>query len=149
VENPVEKRVFIFDIGGPHTFRTIFMDGRPHPKELVPSYYGHSIGHWESDTLVVDTVGFNESFWLDRYGFPTTDKLHLTERFTRTDSDTIKYEVTIDDPGAYTAPWTSGFFLFIQSGVELFEYICQENNFASTLMIGAQESVDRTSQIVP
>jgi hypothetical protein len=149
VENPIEKRVFIFDIGGPHTFRTIFMDGRPHPKELVPSYYGHSIGHWESDTLVVDTVGFNESFWLDRYGYPTTDKLHLSERFTRTDSDTIKYEVTVDDPGAYTAPWTSGFFLFMQSGVELFEYICQENNFASTLMIGEQQSVDRTSQIVP
>jgi hypothetical protein len=61
VENTVEKRVFIFDIGGPHTFRTIFMDGRPHPKDLAPSYYGHSTGRWEGDTLVVDTIGFARS----------------------------------------------------------------------------------------
>jgi len=73
----------------------------------------------------------------------------LIERFTRTDSNTIKYEVTVDDPGAYTAPWTSGFYLFWDSGVELFEYICQENNFAGNLMVGAQESIDRTSQTVP
>src|SRR5207253_1061380 len=77
VTNTVEQRIFIFDIGGPHTFRTIFMDGRPHPKNLVASYYGHSTGRWEGDTLIVDTVGFNESFWLDRYGYPHTDKLHL------------------------------------------------------------------------
>jgi hypothetical protein len=149
VINEQDKRIFIFDIGGPHTFRTIYMDGRPHPQNLVPSYYGHSTGRWEGDTLIVDTVGFNENFWLDRYGFPSTEKLHLTERFTRTDSNTIKYEVTIDDSGAYTGPWTSGFFLFWDAGQELFEYICQENNFASDLMVGAQESVDRSSKIVP
>ena len=149
VANEENKRIFIFDIGGPHTFRTIFMDGRPHPKDFVPSYYGHSIGYWEGDTLIVDTIGFNENFWLDRYGFPSTEKLHLTERFTRTDSNTMKYEVTIDDPDAYTAPWTSGFYLFWDAGQELFEYVCQENNFAGNLMVGAQESVDRTSQIVP
>src|SRR5262245_13276056 len=149
VINDQDKRIFIFDIGGPHTFRTIYMDGRAHPQSLVPSYYGHSTGRWEDDTLIVDTVGFNENFWLDRYGFPSTEKLHLTERFTRTDSNTIKYEVTIDDSGAYTAPWTSGFFLFWDAGQELFEYICQDNNFASELMIGSQEFVDRTSRIVP
>jgi hypothetical protein len=149
VSNREAQRVYIFDIGGPHTFRTIFMDGRAHPKNPDPSYYGHSTGRWEGDTLIVDTVGFNESFWMDRYGFPTTDRLHLIERFTRTDSDTIKYDITVDDPGAYTAPWTSGFYLFWQAGVELFEYICQENNFASDLMVGAQKSVDRTSSIVP
>jgi hypothetical protein len=149
VTNQAEQRIYIFDIGGPHSFRTIFMDGRPHPKDLVSSYYGHSTGRWEGDALVVDTIGFNENFWLDRYGFPSTDKLHLIERFTRTDSITIKYEVTIDDPGAYTAPWTSGFYLFFDPGVELFEYICQENNFAGDLMVGGQASVDRTSKIVP
>jgi hypothetical protein len=149
VTNEEAKRIFIFDIGGPHTFRTVFMDGRPHPKDLVPSYYGHSTGRWEGDTLIVDTVGFNENFWLDRYGFPHTDRLHLIERFTRTDSNTIKYEVTVDDSGAYTAPWTSGFYLFWDAGLELFEYVCQENNFAGNLMVGAQESIDRTSQIVP
>ena len=149
VSNTEAQRVFIFDIGGPHSVRTIFMDGQPHPKNLVPSYYGHSIGRWEGDTLVVDTVGFNENFWLDRYGFPHTEKLRMTERFTRTDSNTMKYEVTIDDPGAYTAPWTSGFYLFWSPGQELFEYICQENNFAGELMVGAQESVERSSHIVP
>ena len=87
------------------------MDGRPHPKDLVPSYYGHSTGRWDGDTLVIDTVGFNEKFWIDRQGIPHTDKLHMTEKLTRTDYNTIKYEVTIDDPGAYTKPWTSGFNL--------------------------------------
>jgi hypothetical protein len=66
VEMPEIQRVFIFDIGGPHTFRTIYTDGRSHPKNLEPSYYGHSIGWWEGDTLVVDTVGYNEGFWIDR-----------------------------------------------------------------------------------
>jgi hypothetical protein len=108
------------------------MDGRPHPKNVVPAYYGHSTGRWEGDTLVVDTVGFGETFWLDRYGFPHTEKLHMVERITRTDSITMKYEVTIDDMGAYTAPWSSGFYLFWDPGQELFEYVCQENNFAST-----------------
>ncbi|HVG56662.1 MAG TPA: hypothetical protein VM846_19635, partial [Vicinamibacterales bacterium] len=69
-ELPDLKRVYIFDIGGPHTFRTIYLDGRGHPKNVSPTYYGHSIGWWEGDTLVIDTVGFNESFWLDRGGLP-------------------------------------------------------------------------------
>ena len=143
------KRMYIMDVGGPHTWRTIYMNAREHPQALSPSYYGHSIGHWDADTLVVDTVGFNEAFWLDREGSPHTGQLHLIEKFTRTDMRTLKYEVTIDDPGAYTAPWTGGFYLQWTPGVELFEYICQENNFASGLMLGAEESVDRGSRIVP
>ena len=137
------------DLGGPHTYRRIYLDGRPHPKDLVPSYYGHSIGRWEGDTLVIETVGFNEKFWIDRQGTPHTDKLKMTEKLTRTDSNTIKYDVTIDDPGAYTRPWTSGFTLRWTANSELFEYVCQDNNFASELMVGAQEFVDRTSKIVP
>src|SRR5215510_5096063 len=84
VINKTEQRIFIFDIGGPHTFRTIFMDGKPHPTNLTPSYYGHSTGRWDGDTLVVDTVGMNERFWLDRQGTPHTEKLHMVERLTRT-----------------------------------------------------------------
>jgi hypothetical protein len=126
---PDAQRVYVFDIGGPHSFRTIYMDGRPHPKNLTPSYYGHSIGRWDGDTLVIDAVGFNEKFWMSRDGLPHTDQLHLTERFTRTDFNTLKYEVTVDDPGAYTAPWTSGFNLRWSDGTELFEYLCQGNNF--------------------
>jgi len=149
VELEDQKRIYIFDVGGPHTFRTIFMDGREHPKDLVPSYYGHNIGHWEGDTLVVDTVGFVESFWLDRRGTPHTDKLHTIEKFTRLDAATMKYEVTIDDPGAYTAPFTGGFNLRWEDGTELFEYVCQEANYAGELMVGTAESVSRSTSIVP
>jgi hypothetical protein len=149
VDVPELKTIYIFDVAGPQTFRVIYMDGRPHPKDLFPSYYGHSIGHWEGDTLVVDTVGFNEKFWMERQGIPHTEQLHLIERFTRTDFNNIKIEVTIDDPGAYTRPWTSGFFIRWSPGVEGTEYICQENNQAGKLMVGNEEGVDRTRSIVP
>ncbi len=149
VDLPETQRVFIFDIGGPHTYRTIYMDGRTHPANVTPSHYGHSIGWWEGDTLVVDTVGFNEGFWFDRRGSPHTDQLRTLERFTRTDFATIKYEVTIDDPGAYTKPWSSGFNLRWEAGTELFEYVCQQANYAHELMVGGHDKADRTSPIVP
>jgi hypothetical protein len=128
VEMPELQRIYVFDIGGPHSFRTIYMDGRKHPKDVIPSFYGDSIGRWEGDTLVIDAIGFNEKFWMNRDGLPHTEQLHLTERFTRTDFATLKYEVTVDDPGAYTAPWTSGFTMRWTEGQELFEYVCQDNN---------------------
>ena len=143
------QRVYIFDVGGPHTYRTIYMDGRTHPSQWTPSFYGHSIGWWEGDTLVVDTTGFNEGFWLDRRGLPHTEALHTIERFTRSNAATIAYRVTVDDPGAYTAPWTANFNLRWENGTELFEYVCQQSNFADTLMVGDKSSVDRSSQIVP
>jgi hypothetical protein len=149
VDRPELKRVYIMDIGGPHTFRIIYMDRTTHPKDMAPQYYGDSIGHWEGDTLVVDTVGFNEKFWLDRFGLPTTEKLHLIEKFARINYTTMTYEVTVDDPGAYTSTWSTGFFLRWDQGQELFEYVCQDNNFAPELMLGAQKSVDRSSPIVP
>ena len=149
VEFPEFKRVYIFDIGGPHTYRTIYLDGRSHPATLEPSYYGHSIGRWEGDTLVVDTVGYNEGFWIDRRGTPHTEKLHTIERFTRTDQRTLQYELTVDDPGAYTASWKSGFNFGWSAGEELFEYVCQQANYADNLMVGEHTSVDRTTPIVP
>jgi hypothetical protein len=150
VEVPDQQRLYIFQTGGPHSFRPIYMDGRPHPKDTDPSYYGHSVGRWEGDTLVVDTVGFNERGWIDAYGSPTTKQLHLIERFTRVDYKTIRYEITIDDPGAYTAPWKTGMLMNFQAGREQFEYVCQDGNLASDLMIGGENSrVDRTSSIVP
>jgi len=149
VDMPDLQRVYIFDIGGPHTFRIIYTDGSAHPANLVPSYYGDSRGHWEGDTLVVDNTGFNEGFWMDRAGSPHTEKLHFVERFTRTDFNTLKYEVTVDDPGAYTAPWTSSATMRWNAGQELFEYVCQDNNFAPVLLVGEQEKVDRTTIIVP
>jgi hypothetical protein len=149
LEVPELQRIFILDQGGPQSFRTIHMDVKSHPRNLVPSYYGHSIGHWEGDTLVVDTRGFKEAFWFDRSGLPHTSQLHLIERFTRTDSKTMKYQVTVDDPGAYTAIWSGGFLMGWNPEQDLFEYVCQENNLASGLMLGSQEFVDRTSPIVP
>ena len=149
VELPEVQRIFIFDIGGPHTYRTVFMDGRKHPANLTPTYYGHSIGRWEGDTLIIESTGFNESFWMDRRGLPHTDKLKTIEKFTRTDSNTIRYDVTIDDPGAYTATWDATFNLGWEGNTELFEYVCQQANYASELMVGNLESVDRTSNIIP
>ena len=135
VDDREQKRFYIFETGGAHSFRTIYMDGRAHPAKLSPSNRGHSVGHWEGDTLVVDTIGFNERVWIDNLGVPTTEQLHMIERFTRTDYNTIKYEVTVDDPGAYTATWKSGFYLRFTPG-ESFEFVCQDNNQAPELIVG-------------
>jgi hypothetical protein len=149
VELPELQRIYIFDIGGPHTYRTIYMDGRSHPVKVNDSYYGHSIGWWEGDTLVVDTTGFNESFWLDRRGLPHTAAMHTIERFTRTNAATVDYKITVDDPGAYTAAWVGGFNLRWETGTELFEYVCQQANYATELMVGEFDKVDRSSDFIP
>ncbi len=149
VEMPELRRIYIMDIGGPHTYRIIHMDGRTHPESPEPSYYGHSIGWWDRDTLVVETTGFNEGFWVDRGGLPHTDRLRALERFTRTDFNTIRYVLTIDDPGAYTAPFDTQMQLQWSAGFELFEYICQQGNQAPELMGGGSQAVTRTNSIVP
>ncbi len=149
VELPEIQQVFIFDVGGPHTWRTVYMDGRTHPANLEPSYYGHSIGWWEGDTLVIDSTGFNEGFWFDRDGLPHTEQLRTLERLTRTDHDTLRYELLVDDPGVYTAPWKGALNLRWEGNTELFEYVCQEANYAHDLMVGQYKSIDRTSPVIP
>ena len=119
-----------------HSFRQIFMDGRAHPKDVNPTWYGHSVGHWEGETLVVDTVGFNDLFWFDFVGHPHTEKLHTVERYTRTDFGTLKEEVTIDDPGAYTRPFTLHASHRLVPGDEIMEYICQENQKDTQHLVG-------------
>ncbi len=146
---PGTGRILLFQTGGAHSFRVIHMDGRSHPPHLAPSYFGHSIGWWEGDTLVIDTIGFNEDAWLERWGMPHTDRLHTIERVSRTDFNTLRYEITVDDPGAYTAPWTSGYTKRWNPGIEPFEYVCQENNYGPQLMIGISGGDTRTSTIVP
>ena len=145
---PELQRVYIMETGGAHSFRTIYLDGRPHPPNLSPSYRGHSIGRWEGDALIVDTVGFNEKVWIDNLGMPTTEKLHTIETFTRTDYNTIKYEITVDDPGAYTATWKSGFYLRWTPG-ESFEFVCQENNLATETVVGDGERKIEPPPFVP
>jgi hypothetical protein len=149
VEMPELQRTLIFDIGGPYSFRIVYTDGRTHPKDLEPTYTGDSIGKWEGETFVVDTIGFNEGSWIEAEGFPHTDKLHLIERFTRIDFNTLKYEVTVDDPGAYTKTWIGGFNLRWNLGAELFEYVCQENNRVEETNEGADGATRRSSMIVP
>ena len=119
---------FIVYEGNIHSWRQIFMDGRKHPDDPDPTWYGHSVGHWEGKTLVVDTVGFNDKFWFDYKGHPHTEKLHTIERFTRTDLGHMTIDTTIDDPGAYAKPFTAVGRAQIMIGQELMEYICQENN---------------------
>jgi len=136
IDQPELNRIFIID-GENRNWRRIAMEpGRKHPPEdqLNPSYFGDSIGHWEGETLVVDTVGYNEKFWFIRGGLPHTRYMHLIERFTRTDFDTLKYEVTIDDKGAYTRPWSGGWNIKWQytnydgsPGGEIHEYFCIDN----------------------
>ena len=142
---PGSDRVYVFMIGGTHSFREVTMNRRTHPANVSPSYFGHSVGWWEGDTLVIDTVGFNERAWMERWGMPHTDRLHTIERLTRPDFNTLNYEITIDDPGAYTAPWTSGYTKQWQSGVEIFEYVCQQNNYGPQLMVGVDDGEARAN----
>jgi hypothetical protein len=131
VDVPEQKSIFILDIAGPHSWRVIYMDGRPHPQDLRPTYLGHSVGHWEGDTLAIDTVGFNEKQWAVG-AYPNTAQLHLTERISRPNLRTISYEATIDDPGAYTKPWSVRWTIGEKTpsswigGGEMFEYICED-----------------------
>jgi hypothetical protein len=131
IQQPEHKRIIMIFEGGAHVWREIYMDGRPHAKlDAIKgeTWLGDSVGRWEGDTLVVDIVGFNEGTWLDYFGHPHTTQLHVIEKFTRPNKGTLHYEATIDDPGAYTKPWTVAWDIPWREGTELQEYICQENN---------------------
>ena len=132
LEDKTFGRIFVMAGGGNHEWHFIYTDGRPQTGELTgndtnPLYYGNARGRWEDDTFVVDTRGLNEKFWFTNGGLPHTEQLHLVERFTRTDMNTLRYEVTIDDPGAYARPWSSGWTLQWVAGEELPVYYCQDN----------------------
>ena len=118
---------FLFE-GNIHSFRQIFMDGRAHPDDEEPSWYCHSVGHWEGDTLVIETVGFNDLFWFDFVGHPHTTQLKTVERYTRTKFGELEVVTTVTDPGAYAKPFTVKFRHTLRPGWELMEYICNENN---------------------
>jgi|RhiMethySRZTD1v2_1073278.scaffolds.fasta_scaffold01036_13 carboxypeptidase family protein len=107
--------------------RQIFLDGRSHPPNLQPTWMGHSIGRWEADTLVIDTIGFNDKVWLEGIR-PQTEQLHVIERYRRIDVGRMSLEITIDDPGAYTRPWKVRRLLQLAPGEEVQEYICNENH---------------------
>jgi hypothetical protein len=107
--------------------RQIFTDGRPLPKDPDPWWYGYSTGHWDGDTLVVESAGFRDLGWLDVEGSPLTATAHVTERFHRPDFGHLDIEVTIDDPKAYTKPWTVAVHQSIMVDTDLIEFVCQED----------------------
>lgn len=127
---PATHLYFVFE-GKVHSYRQIFMDGREHPPadDLDPTWYGHSIGWWEDDTLVIDSVGFNDLTWFDFLGNPHSTELHTIERYTRIDYNTLENVTTVIDPAAYRQPFTIRYTARLQpADWDLMEYVCNENN---------------------
>ena len=132
VQDDERQRIFVLIGGGNRNYRIIYLDGRSQAGQVGgdddnPLYYGRAVAKWNGQTLEVDTTGFNEDFWFTNGGLPHTDKLRLLEKFTRTDFDTLQYEVTVDDPGAYTRPWSTGWTLRWVGGADLPVHFCQDN----------------------
>jgi len=138
----------LHETGDAGAHRVVYMDGRKHPDPAVslPTWWGHSIGHWEGDTLVIDTTGYNDKFWFDAVGTPHTEKLHTIERWTRLSYGTMINDFTLDDPGAFTKPVELRFVArIVKPGVDLMEYICAENNQIG--IAGGYLGKDTASQI--
>jgi hypothetical protein len=119
------------------TFRQIFTDGRPHPTVIDwPAWNGFSVGRWEGDTFVAETIGFNGRPWLDQAGHPASEALKITERFRRRDFGHMDMEMTIEDPKMYTRPWSITTEFTYQADTELLEFICEENERDYKHMVG-------------
>jgi hypothetical protein len=123
----VPDKVLIYQEAG-NQLRQIHMN-REHKKDLDPTYNGDSVGKWQGDTLVVDTVGFNDVTWLDHVGLPHTGALHVVERLRRVDHDTLVDDFTIEDPKAYTKPWMATQTYHLKPGWEIAEYVCDNNKY--------------------
>jgi hypothetical protein len=121
------KLIVIVYEGGAHIWRQIFMDGRPHDPKVEQTWLGDSIGHWDGDALVIETVGQNDITWIDAAGIPHTTDMKVTERVTRPDLGHLEIVHTIEDPKTFSKPWSFTTKPSLLKG-ELIEYICQENN---------------------
>jgi len=111
-----------------NVFHVVPTDGRGFPKDMDPTWMGTSIGHWDGDTMVVETTGFNGKTNLDTVGHPHSDQMHVTERYTRSDATHITYEVIINDPKNYTKPWNNVRIFTLRKDWDIMEYSCMENN---------------------
>ena len=127
--------VMIFEDDVP-SHRQVFLDGRGHPKDPNPLWFGHSIGHWEGDTLVVDTVGFNDKSWIDNQGHPHTEAMHIVERMRRADLGHLEIEITIEDQGAYSKPWIIKRVADLDLDDDVGEYVCTEGEKDAPHMVG-------------
>jgi hypothetical protein len=112
-----------------HVVRYIFTDGRKHPADLTPTFNGHSIGHWEGDMLVVDTIGLNGKNWLDRVGHPESDQMHIIEHIRRVDAKNLQVDITFDDAKSYTKPWSSSIGFVLHPDWDILEHVCEDNLF--------------------
>lgn len=117
-------------------YRQIFLDGRPLPKDPFPSFKGYSVGHWEGDTLVVETTGYKNGLWLDLKGDPLTEEGRTTERIRRPKFGRLEVQLTVNDPKAYTRPWSATRYLTLALDTELIEDVCNENNKNLPHMVG-------------
>jgi hypothetical protein len=132
LEQRDRRRIFLMMGGGNRNWRLIYTDGREQKGQVEgdadnPLYFGRAVGKWEGDALVFDTKDFNERFWFGNGGLPHTNQLHLVERLARPDFDTLSYDVTIEDPGAYTRKWSTAWTLRWVPGEDMPEYFCQDN----------------------
>ena len=122
-----DKVIFLYEYM--HNFRVIYTDGRTHRPTWEPSLLGDSIGKWDGDTLVIDTVNLTDRTWLDDHGNRHSDALHVTERWRRVSANQLSYEETIDDPKFYTKPWTVGWLMpLAPKDWVIMEYACTDNN---------------------
>lgn len=139
----IPGRVFIF-YEEHHVWRTIWTDGRPLPENPKPTWLGYSVGKWEGDAFVVDTIGFNNQPWMDSYGNPRSEQLHLTERYRRLNHDALELTMTLDDPKAYTAVWTNPPKLHkLEPDWDFSEFFCtiqQENAYEQSVSKRAGET---------
>jgi hypothetical protein len=118
--------VLLYETSTNQTFRQVFLDGRPFPDDMQPTWLGYSIGRWQGDSLVVETTGFNGRAWVDTgSGHPQTEKAKVTERFTRRDFGHLDIDITIDDPGAYQKPWTARVPQDLLPDSDLIETFCE------------------------
>jgi hypothetical protein len=117
-------------------YRQIFLDGRPLPQDPQPAWNGYSSGRWAGDTLVVETTGFRDGLWADYNGSPLTSAARITERFRRVNFGSMEIEMTVDDPKAYSRPWTARSTLAIQADADLLEYVCLEGERDAPHMVG-------------
>jgi hypothetical protein len=136
-----------------HNVRVIPIDGRPHLPANIRQWDGDPRGHWEGNTLVVDTTNFNGKGWISTSaaggrikGIAESEKLHLVERFTRTDANTIRYEVTIDDPDVYTSPWKVSIPMVREADYEIYEYACHEGNHAVEGVLRGGRAADQENR---
>jgi hypothetical protein len=118
------------------TYRQLFADGRPLPKDPEPSWNGYSTGSWQGDTFVVETNGFRDGIWIDRKGSPMTEAAKVTEKFRRVNYGQLEVEVTVDDPKAYTKPWTVKLKQVAMLNTELLDYFCLDNEKDAKHLVG-------------